>query len=184
MLGADPDDLCLIVHYEPTLGSPGQIDDRIALGPRGEIAAVNGIGRLLRILRAGRVQAPKDPYALASHPEDAAALINRCRGARVRLNVARRFERVLTVWTDAGVDRIREVVDFGEDHEGLWVRRTGGRSVLRIPRRTLIRFASSALNLRSCSRAFTKPEAEPLNADFTRSDTSLPCVDSRGCCAA
>ena len=117
MLGADPDDLCLVVHYEPTLGSPGQIDDRIALGPRGEMAAVNGIGRLLRILRAGRIQPPRDPYALASSPEEAAALINRCRGARVRLKVARRLDRVLTVWTEAGVDRIREVVDFGEDRQ-------------------------------------------------------------------
>ena len=45
----------LIVRFTAKRGHPTEIEDRIPLTPRGEMAAVYGVGRLLRILRAGRV---------------------------------------------------------------------------------------------------------------------------------
>ncbi len=51
---------------------------------------------------------------------------------------------MLTVWTDAGVDRIHGVLDYTEDDEGLSVLRRGGQSRLKFPRQSLIRFAPSS----------------------------------------
>jgi hypothetical protein len=135
----------VIVLFEPLRGDRTPIEDRIRLEPRGELSAIEGVGRILRILRAARVRAPDDLYELADGPEKLTALLNRCVGARIVLQVAQRIERLLTVWTETGVERIEGVVDFSEDAEGLSVRRKGGQSVLRIPRGSLIRFASSSV---------------------------------------
>jgi hypothetical protein len=134
-----------VVRFEPVRGDRTPIEDRIRLEPRGELPAIEGVGRILRILRAARIQAPDDLYALESRPEEIVSLLQRCVGARVYLHLARKIDRVLTVWTEAGVNRLEGVVDFGEDAEGLWVRRRGGQSVLRITRGSLIRFASSSV---------------------------------------
>ena len=144
VLDADTDGLFVRVRFVPVRGTPAEIEDLIRLGPRGELEAVHGVGRLLRILRAARIQAPRDPYALADAPGDAVSLLQRCRGAHVCLHLRRRIQRGLTVWTESGVDRIAHVMDFGEDAEGLWIRRPGGQRVLRIPRATLIRYSASS----------------------------------------
>lgn len=128
------------MRFEPVRGDPTPIEDRIRLEPHGELPAIEGVGRILRILRAARFRTPERPYEFAADPERLQASLRRCIGARVVLKVARRVERVLTVWTDAGVDRIGGVVDFNEDREGLRIRRRGGQSLLLIPRRSLIRF--------------------------------------------
>jgi hypothetical protein len=135
----------VIFRCEPVRGDRTPIEDRIRLEPRGELPAIEGVGRILRILRAARVQAPDDLYDPPNGPEQIASLVERCVGARVFLHVAQRIERILTVWTEAGVDRIEGVVDFGEDRDGLWVRRKGGQTLLRVPRGSLIRFASSSV---------------------------------------
>ncbi len=134
----------LVLRYEPLRGDRTPIEDRIRLEPGGELAVIQAIGRALRILRAGRVPIPEKPYALAGDPESLASLLRRCEGARVTLHVSKRMERTLTVWTEAGVERIGGVVDFGEDGEGLWIRRRGGQSLLRIPRRSVVRFSSTS----------------------------------------
>jgi len=119
----------LLLHYTPLRGQAREIEDFICLGPRGELSAVQGVGRLLRILRAGRVSPPADPYALDDEIEQAVELVERCRGARVQLRVARRMERTLTLWTESG--------------DLLTVRRHGAQTLLQIPRRQLIRYAPS-----------------------------------------
>jgi hypothetical protein len=108
------------------------------------MACVKGIGRVLRILRAGRVRIPNDPYTLGDDPERAATLVLRCQGSSVALTLGRRIERMLTVWTESGVEQIHGVIDYAEDSEGLSVRRKGGQSTLTIPRHSLIRFAPSS----------------------------------------
>ena len=144
MGGAQAAGASLRVFFVPLRGYPREIEDLIPLGPPGEIATIRAIGRLLRVLRAGRVRIPPDPYQLATDPERAAELVLRCQGARVDLEVEQRVERMLTVWTDAGVDRIRGVLDYSEDGEGLSVLRRGGQSLLKFPRQSLIRFAPSS----------------------------------------
>ena len=135
----------VVIVYAPLRGNPPEIDDHVPLvsgsGSGDDLAAVHGVGRVLRVLRAGRIKAPADAYSLADDPDSTAELLTRCRGARVTLHVAQRFERELTVWTEAGVNRIDRVIDVTEDADGLLVRRRGGDSALRIPRRSLIRFS-------------------------------------------
>jgi hypothetical protein len=144
LVGAWAEGIGVRVAFEPDSGRPGRLEDYLVLAPEAELRAVQGVGRLLRILRAGRVAAPAEPGALFREPERAAELLRRCLGARVRLRVARRLERVLTLWTESGVERIERVVDYEEAGDELAVRRRGAATVLRIPRRTLVRYAASA----------------------------------------
>ena len=134
----------LHVRFTPQRGHASEIEDLIQLGPRGSLTSINGVGRVLRILRAGRVRAPVDPYALSDEPERAVELVRRCRGSLVSLTVGKRYERALSVWTETGVEQIRGIIDYSEDSTGLTVHRGGGQSVLFIPRQQLIRFAPSS----------------------------------------
>jgi hypothetical protein len=143
VVGAEPDGAGVVIRYAPVRGARSELEDRVSLVAGGDLASVHGVGRVLRVLRAGRVKAPADPWELGDDPESTAALLCRCRGALVMLHVARRFERVLTIWTDQGVSRIDHVIDVTEDAAGLSVLRRGGDRALRIPRRSLIRFAVS-----------------------------------------
>jgi hypothetical protein len=131
------------VRYQSRSSLGRELLDHLCFGPRGTLAAVHGVGRFLRVMRAGRIRAPDDPYALAKDLEEAARLLNRCRGAELLLTVRSRFERVLTLWTESGVQRIERVVDFREDPGGLAVRRQGGASLLHVPRASMIRYAAS-----------------------------------------
>jgi hypothetical protein len=142
--GARADADAVIVQLVELGRARREIEDRVML-PRGDgVATVRGVGKLLRILRAGRVRAPSEPYVLAGDPGAWAELVRRCRGATVIAVVSRRIERALTVWTDAGVDRFDGVVDWMEDDLGLRLRRDAGGSWLRIPRESLIRWSSLA----------------------------------------
>ncbi len=134
----------IVVRFAARRGHPSEVEDRIPLAPRGEMPTIYGIGRLLRILRAGRVPVPSDPYEWSSSPQEACVLVERCIGVLVHLQVRRRIERVLTLWTDSGVERVAGVMDFTEDAEGLSVTRRGGRAVLFISKRNLIRYEASA----------------------------------------
>ena len=127
------------VRYSPLRGS-AEIVDWLVFEPRGQPQAVNSVGRFLRILRAGRIRPPDDPYALGAEPGRAADLLQRCAGTKLKLRLRQRIERTLSVWTEAGVDRFERVIDVDETRDALVVRRTGGRSALRIPRDSLVRF--------------------------------------------
>lgn len=140
---ADADGAAVIVRYAPMRagrGIPHEIVDRVPLGTQEDLAAVGGVGRILRLLRAARLKAPADPYTLSDDPDATAELLCQCQGTRVTLHVAQRFERELVIWTEDGVSRIDRVIDFTEDPNGLSVRRRGGDSTLHIPRHSLIRF--------------------------------------------
>jgi hypothetical protein len=143
VVGAEPDGAGVVIRYATVRGTPTELEDRVSLGVRGDLASVHGVGRVLRVLRAGRVKGPSDPYALGDDPDSTASLLRQCRGALVTLHVARRFERMLTIWTEEGISRIDRVLDVTEDAAGLSVRRRGGDSALRIPRQSLIRFVVS-----------------------------------------
>ena len=130
----------LLVRYAPLRGYPQLVEDFIGLSPDGELDTVASVGRFLRILRAGRIRAPADPYALHRDLEEAVALVRRCEGATVQLTLERRMDRSLSVWTESGVEQIANVVDCVEDSGGLSVRRRGGQSILYIPRESMIRY--------------------------------------------
>jgi hypothetical protein len=134
----------LAVRYAPVRGWPKELVDRIPLEPVGELAYVAGVGRWLRMLRAARVSLDGDPYQLCRDVDRAAELARRCIGTTLRLVVARRLARSLTLWTDTGVQHFDAVIDFTESADGLWIRRRGGGPLLHVARETLIRFESAA----------------------------------------
>ncbi len=140
--GAVADADAVVVRYVTLGRSRREIEDRVTLAGEDDVVTIRGVGKLLRILRAGRVQPPSAPYALAHDPESWAELVRRCRGATVIARLSRRIERALTVWTDAGVNRFDGVVDWDEDEHGLRLRRDGTGAWLRIPRASLIRWST------------------------------------------
>ncbi len=142
---ADADLATLVVRYAPQRGGPPEIEDRLYIGRPGEVAAVFGVGRWLRILRAGRVHVPGDPYELCRDTDRALELLRRCVGANVDLLLARRLERSITLWTDTGVERIGAVMDFVEGTDGLLIRRREGGALMYVARESLIRFESALL---------------------------------------
>lgn len=126
------------VRFKPSRGA--EVSDWIVFEPRGQPHVVSSVGRFIRILRAGRIRPPDDPYGLGAHPEDAARLLQQCAGARVKLKLRQRIEQTLSVWTEAGIDRFERVIDVDETRDALVVRRAGGRSALRISRDSMVRY--------------------------------------------
>lgn len=135
------------------------------LGAEDDLATVEGVGRLLRLLRAARLRAPAEPYAMVADPEDAAALLRRCVGTTVLLHVAVRRRRDLALWTETGVERLGDVIDFGEDEAGLWVRRRGGQGLLHIPRRNLIRYSATSSQLLQVASVEPLPQTRLRRVD-------------------
>jgi hypothetical protein len=135
---AEVDGARVRVRFKPLRGA--EVSDWIVFEPRGEPHVVSSVGRFIRILRAGRIRPPDDPYGLGARPEDAASLLQRCSGARVKLQLRQRTEQTLSVWTESGIDRFERVIDIQESGDALVVRRTGGRSALRIPRHSVVRY--------------------------------------------
>jgi hypothetical protein len=142
--GVEVDGAELRIRYSPVRGSSGPIEDSISFLPVGDPAVVRGVGRFLRILRAGRIRAPADPYSLWDDMEQAAELARRCQGTKVRLTAQRRTDRMLTVWTEDGVEHIPHVLDFEESGDQLVVRRRGGLSPLYYPRRRVVRYEAAS----------------------------------------
>ncbi|MFQ5697385.1 MAG: hypothetical protein ACE5IL_03765 [Myxococcota bacterium] len=140
LVGVETEGAGLVVRYVSVRGTPRELEDRIRLGGGGDLESVHSVGRLLRVLRAARVQAPDDPARLHDDPDATAALLRRCTGTRVALHFALRTERSLRVWTEEGVQRFDRVVDVREHAAALEVRRRGSATALRIARANVIRF--------------------------------------------
>jgi hypothetical protein len=107
------------------------------------MGTVHAVGRVLRLLRAARVRAPRDPYQLVLDRVFALDLVRRCLGAPVQLRLVRRLTRVLTIWTESGVQHIRGLLDCIETPDGLSVLRRDGRGTLHVSRRDLIRYETA-----------------------------------------
>jgi hypothetical protein len=133
----------LVLRFAPRGGHAREIEDRVALSTQGDMSTIHAVGRILRLLRAARVRAPRDPYQLVREREVALALARRCLGAAVQLRLARRLTRVLTIWTESGVQHIRGLLDCIETSDGLSVLRRDGRGTLHISRGDLIRYETT-----------------------------------------
>ncbi len=127
--------------FLPDRGRPDltRIDDRAELGPALDLAAVLGIGKVLRLLRAARIVLPRDPLALAGRPAEATRLLERALGTRVRLEVRPRSRLRFVAWTEVGLEVVHDVADVLESEDAYLVMRRGGRPSLRMPRSTVTR---------------------------------------------
>lgn len=116
-----------------------RIDDFALLGPELSVPAVEGIGKVLRILRAARIAAPRDPHALAGRAEEAGNLLERALGRDFALEVRPRSRVRFTAWTESGVETVDDVSDVVESEQGYLVMRRGGRFPQRFERADVVR---------------------------------------------
>jgi hypothetical protein len=116
-----------------------RIEDRVALGPTGSVAAALGLARVLRLLRAARIAAPPEPASLLGDPIRAAALLRRALGVEVALELQPRSTVRFTVWTDHGVQSVDDVADVIEDDHAWLIHRRGGRPPVLFARNRVVR---------------------------------------------
>lgn len=116
-----------------------RIDDFADLGPELTVPAVAGIGKVLRILRAARIAAPREPQALAGRVDEATALLTRALGSRLQLEVRPRSRVRFTAWTESGVETVSDVADVVEGDAEYLVMRRGGRFPVRFAREAVVR---------------------------------------------
>ncbi len=136
----------LVFHLERSRLSVDRIDDFAQLGPGLCIEAVSGIGKVLRLLRAGRVAAPRNPRELVDQPDRAAALLSRARGTVVRLQLASRFRLRFLAWTERGIEVVDDVAEVREQEDAYVVLRHRGRFPIRFPREQIARTLTERLD--------------------------------------
>jgi len=110
------------------------IRDFAEIGPALTVPAVAGLGKVLRILRAARVAAPREPLSLVGQDARVLRLLERARGTRLVLSLRRRARISFVAWTERGVETVPEVVDVVETDDHYVVRRRGSRAPVRFDR--------------------------------------------------
>jgi len=116
-----------------------RVDDFALLGPELTVPAVEGIGKVLRILRAARIATPRDAFALAGRAQGASDLLERALGRDFALEVKPRSRVRFTAWTESGVETVDDVSDVVESNQGFLVMRHGGRFPQRFERAAVVR---------------------------------------------
>jgi len=131
----------LWLRFEPLRPRPdeGRMEDWADLGPALTVPAVKGLGKVLRLLRAARIAAPRDPLWLVGRADHAAQLLGRSVGIEVRLEVQPRSRLRFLAWTERGVETVHDVEDVIEEEDAFLVRRLRGRFPLRFERSAVIR---------------------------------------------
>jgi len=131
--------VCL--RFDPLRPRPddGPMEDWAELGPTLTVPAVRGLGKVLRLLRAARIAAPRDPLGLVGRADHAAELLGRAAGLEVRLEVTPRTRLRFLAWTERGVETVHDVEDVIEEPDAWLVRRLRGRFPLRFERAAVIR---------------------------------------------
>jgi hypothetical protein len=129
------------LRFDPLRARPdeGRIEDWADLGPALTLPAVQGLGKVLRLLRAARIAAPRDPLGLVGQPERAAELLQRAVGLEVRLSLRPRTRLRFLAWTERGVETVNDVEDVIVEEDAYVVRRIRGRFPLRFERASVIR---------------------------------------------
>lgn len=116
-----------------------RIDDFAELGPELTVAAVAGLGKVIRILRAARLAGPKDPRELLGQEERAAALLERARQTVLQLALRPRTRLRFVAWTESGMESVEDVVEVLESPEAYYVIRRAGRYPVRVARDAVVR---------------------------------------------
>jgi hypothetical protein len=131
----------VVLCFRPRSGRSGmqRIDDWADLGPEFGIPAIHGVGKVLRVLRAARIVAPKDPLELLGREERAAALLGRAVGTLLRVAVRRRSRLRFVAWTEQGIETVNNVAEVQEHDDAYLVMRRGGRFPVRFERHAVVR---------------------------------------------
>ena len=116
-----------------------RIEYYASLGPELCVPAVDGLGKVKRILRAARLAAPSESHALLGEPGLAADLLLRAVGTALHLTLRPRSSISFKAWFEDGVKTIDRVAEVVESPDAYFVMRQGGRFPVRVSRSDLIR---------------------------------------------
>ncbi len=94
------------------------IEDFAELGTDQDVSAVSGVGKVMRILRCARISAPRTPDAYMDKPLEACALLERAIGVELLLELKARSRVHFSVWTENGVETVRNVKEVVELEDG------------------------------------------------------------------
>jgi hypothetical protein len=127
--------------FEPLTGRLGtaRIEDWAEIGPDLSTDAVEGIGKVLRILRVARIAVRANAEELAGEPDRLLTLLERAVGTELRLVLRRRSLLHFLVWTEEGFTRVEDISEVEELEDAYVVRPRGARFPRRFPRERVIR---------------------------------------------
>ena len=94
------------------------IEDFASLATTGDVDAVAGVGKVMRILRVARIAAPRDQASYLDRAAEVAALLKRALGTELLLDVKPRARLHFTVWTEEGVDTVYDIKEVIELPDG------------------------------------------------------------------
>jgi len=127
-----------------------------AIGPELCIPAVTGIGKIIRILRAARIQSPREEVDLLGQAELVRELLERAVGTQLSLGLRPRSRIRFDAWTEEGhlaFEDIQEMVELPSEYLIIHKR---GRFPTRVPRDTVLRQQTD------CERWFEVLEIERI----------------------
>lgn len=132
--------LVLSFQPDPSNAEIERIDDFADLGPELSVAAVIGLGKVVRILRAARIAVAGDSQALIGREAHAAALLRRARATPLELTLRPRSRIRFVAWTEGGIETVDDVSEVLESLDTVFVIRRDGRYPVRIPREAMVRY--------------------------------------------
>ncbi len=115
------------------------IRDFASLGPDLCVPSVEGLGKVLRILRSARIAAPSDPHSLLGDVEAVSSLLERAIGTLLILELRPRSRIRFVAWTEDGIQTIEDVTEVLEAPDAYLVARRRGRFPVRVPRSSVVR---------------------------------------------
>lgn len=115
------------------------IEDYASLGPELCLPAVNGLGKIFRLLKSARISVPEGRDSLLGDLDRACELLERAKGTEVVLELKPRSRIRFTVWTEEGQQTVEDVTEVVESPDAYVVIRKGGRFPLRVPRESVVR---------------------------------------------
>jgi hypothetical protein len=131
-------------------------DEFAAIGPELCIPAVAGIGKILRILRAARISAPREEADLVGQEERVQSLLERAVGTQLALGLRPRSRIRFEALTEEGPIAFEDVQEVIETPEEYVVVRKLGRFPTRVPRASVVRQQTD------CERWFEVVEIERI----------------------
>lgn len=116
-----------------------RVESRASLGPTRTAETVNGLGQVVRILRAARIAVPPDPTAWIGRDSFLLEKLARAVGTTLQLGLRPRTSVRFTAWLEEGIQIVEDVAEVIEGTDSYTVRRQTGRFPVLVPRKSLLR---------------------------------------------
>ena len=142
-----PDASGVVLGFRPEGRYPNSdhIDCPAVLGPDPSVAAIAGLGWVVRILRAARIAVPADPMAWLGRETLVLEQLERAEGTALMLKVRPRTRVRFTAWTEEGVETLDDIADVVEAKDAYYVRLQNGRFPVRLPREKVVRHQTESV---------------------------------------